>query len=103
MAGSSKHVRLIWEDDETGHGVTVHLEQVEEEIAAIKNAEGSIANLGNARNFKVSYGHAVQVDGYILSVGAVVPAEAYIANPDAFEAYASIISPKVHHLEPITE
>jgi hypothetical protein len=99
----SKEVRLIWEDDETGHGTTLPVECIEEEIAAIKANEGTIVNLGNARNFRVSFNHAVKVDDYILVVGAVVPAEAYLANPDAFEAYASIISPEVRHLEPITE
>jgi hypothetical protein len=96
-----RFVRLIWEDDEIGHGVTVPIELVENEIAEIKAAEGTVWNYGNARNFRVSFGHLVQVDDYTLSVGAVVPAEAYLADPSAFEAYASILSPHVKHLEPL--
>jgi hypothetical protein len=98
----SREVRLIWEDDEMGHGTTLPVECIEEEIAAIKASESTIVNLGNARNFRVSFGHLVQIDDKVVSVGATVPAEVFLADPDAFETWASIVSPKVVHLEPIS-
>jgi hypothetical protein len=96
-------VRLSWEDDEIGHATTVPVELAAKEIELIKQAEGTYVNLGNARNFRIGYGHDVQVGDVVVSLTATVPAEAFLSQPDSFELMAVTQGPNSVLLEPLPD